>query len=489
MIRPAAAQSPTCTPSEVSNVLLDVARQANEQVCVVRRLRKQHSADLSVSEKEWIDNAVQNTIESITGTAKLAEPVPESAHVRSRWFPDSSILQRLRWLMQDSPQVTADSAQLLLAIQSLNNAMSILSSCEGRKPPVLESSSHELSQFINRRRLAVKNHVVPTAGEPPGCIDKGKLRDMSLNTQPVIESMPTDVPFEHTCTMETASEQLDKRKSMEVVNGAETSAVDYLQRIGRVLDHDTYLEETVEWGSEYKLPLMVETAEIWRRKTETAISVATNQYPHQEQPIWGEEANQDCNNIEGPEGYSTSPGAVSDSRLAVSAEIIATTPRQQLDRIYASSSGPTFRRMEHTTAIPPSPVPHQLTALNVFPSEIPRRKPLATRTSFSSSQLTGGSASSANEWRSDGTEYTRLRHTLRAQSPFQDADKEVVSPEEDESTLRRRLGAAVSKLSSERPSVLAGNDSTASIAIIPAPTYGMTRGRAWLERRAESQGW
>src|SRR5262249_9160640 len=123
VIRPEGIQSHSCTTSEASNVLLDAVRQANEQVCIVRRLRKQLSADLNNSEKDWIDNAIQNTIDSIAGTVDLAEPVPESVPVRQRWLPDSSILQRLRRLIQDSSQGTADSTQLLLAIKSLNNAM------------------------------------------------------------------------------------------------------------------------------------------------------------------------------------------------------------------------------------------------------------------------------------------------------------------------------------------------------------------------------
>jgi hypothetical protein len=153
-----------CAASEWAKVLLQTAQQVNDQLHSVRTLRRQRSSNLSESGKEWIDRAISHTSIAVSTTAHLAEPVPEHASGRRRRLPEASFLRYLRHLISDSSQVTAQLAQLSIASQSLNTAMSILLSCESHKSnstrevtktdrsQALGASLQELSELMNRRR-------------------------------------------------------------------------------------------------------------------------------------------------------------------------------------------------------------------------------------------------------------------------------------------------------------------------------------------------
>jgi hypothetical protein len=130
-----------CATSDQSKVLLEITQDINEQICIVRKLRQQRSGNLSISEKSWIDNATDDTTTTISGIANFIEPMPETASPERRRLPGSSFLQQLRYLIKDSPQLPAQVARLSVAAQSLNTAISIMSDCaDGSSQSQVEST-------------------------------------------------------------------------------------------------------------------------------------------------------------------------------------------------------------------------------------------------------------------------------------------------------------------------------------------------------------
>jgi hypothetical protein len=238
-----------CAASERAKVLMQTGQQVNNQLHSVRTLRRQRSSNLSQSAKEWIDGAISHSSTAISTTAHVAEPVPEHTSDRRRRLPEASFLRHLRHLISDSSQVTAQLAQLSIASQSLNTAMSILLSCESQKSdnmreavekdrsPVLDASLQELCELMNRRR---KVKAAP--------VDYSLLPSSTL-------------PF-------SANEDFASQATTNVAgdgNPAEGLADDVFDTL---IDH--------------KLVLIIEAVEMWRKAAEEALETATQKFSEDE---------------------------------------------------------------------------------------------------------------------------------------------------------------------------------------------------------------
>ncbi|EXJ73471.1 uncharacterized protein A1O5_03232 [Cladophialophora psammophila CBS 110553] len=486
LIGSSVAQSGVCISVERSNVHLDAVLQANDRVSLHPRLQKLFSADLGACQEDRIDNAIQDTKDGTAAAIKLPEPALESVGVRPKWNPDSSLLQRLKWSTKASSGTTDHSQQLSLVSRPLNDAMETLYTCEQRKSPSPELS-FELSEFLNRRRRPATDHSPHSLGGPSGCRDNDNQRDVHSGSKQAAEPRLQVRPSEHPRTMETGTVQLRKINSLGTINNGYASHTDYLQRVGRALDCEAATGKALtdlHKSLDCRLSLEVEAAEIWRHNTETALATTQNCI-YREQSAKGEEEHQSIiNSGEYRETSSTSTEVFSDDQPAVSTDECPVTQRQEID---ASRLKLMSTRVTHTISSPSSPLAHPSPTVNHLPYKVPRRKPLPTMASFSSSQSTVGALSSANGWNSAGTEDSHFMHNPRTQSSFQDADKHVVPPAEETMRPMAHHDASAPHPSFEQYSALKGSGSTVSVSIVSAPTYHMTRGRAWLERRAQDQ--
>lgn len=232
-----------CAASERAKVLLQTGQQVNDQLHSVRTLRRQRSSNLSQSAKEWIDGAISHSSIAVSTTAHVAEPVPEHASDRRRRLPEASFLRHLRHLISDSSQVTAQVAQLSIASQSLNTAMSVMLSCESQKSdnmkeavgkensPALDASLQELSELMNRRR--------------------------KVNAAPEDYSLIPSSTFPFSANKDFASQARTKVAADR--NSAEGLADNVF---------DTFLID-------HKLVLTIEAVDMWRKAAEEALETAT----------------------------------------------------------------------------------------------------------------------------------------------------------------------------------------------------------------------
>ncbi|OQV00391.1 hypothetical protein CLAIMM_05892 [Cladophialophora immunda] len=481
------AHSGICAAGEFPDMHIDTVLEANERASIVSNLRSRLSADLSPYQKYCVDNAIQTTKNAIDAAFHWPEPALESVDVRPRWFPDPSFLRRLKGLTSDLPATTAHSQQMLVATQSLNDAMEILSSCENCKSPTPQSSP-ELSEFLNRRRRSAAHNTLHSLEGGSECIGKGKQRDIQGESKPPAGSLLGAGYPERSRAEEANPAQSYQRKGMGTPINGFAPPKDYLQRIGRALDHDAALEATTtdqHNGLDYRVSLAVEAAEIWGHGTEIALAT-TQGHIHRERTIQNGDASK----------YNFDP---SESSKASSAATKVTGEDQTSD---ATDSYPipygqynaALRPMLATTIVKPrtvnvsNPVASSPLRASNQPHQIPRRKPLPIMASFSSSQSTNGALSSATDWNSSATEDTESLHSPGILPAFQDADKHVVVPAEEAARPIKHLDTSAARIPLHRYSGSTGSGSTTYIATEPAPPYHMTRGRTWLERRAETQG-
>jgi len=154
---------------EQTRDLLDSTNHVETCLEVVRTLRRQKSSHLDPTEKRWIDDVLINTEKTLGNVAALIEPARVDMQTK---FGRVGFVNRGLFVFRDSPKVGTNLSRLNLAGQSLNTAMNILCTREGRAitgpgekstlpgtdvaqqarndaqppPPYVES------EFLNRRR-------------------------------------------------------------------------------------------------------------------------------------------------------------------------------------------------------------------------------------------------------------------------------------------------------------------------------------------------
>lgn len=155
---------------EQTRDLLDTTKHIDDSMRNVRIVRRQKSALLTATEKEWIDREISNSEKAVSDVARLIEPARVDMQT-SKSTKDIRFKNRLMFVLKDSPNVAVQLTKLSIATQGLNAAMGVLCNREGygilgklnrgtvkrtdrrssspsKRPP----PSYELSEFMNRRR-------------------------------------------------------------------------------------------------------------------------------------------------------------------------------------------------------------------------------------------------------------------------------------------------------------------------------------------------
>lgn len=154
---------------EQTRDLLDSTKHVDTSLQAVRTLRRQKSCHLDVIEKRWIDEVLINTEKTLGNVATLIEPARVDMQTK---FGRVGFVNRGLFVFRDSPKVGTNLSRLNLASQSLNTAMNILCTREGRAvtSPTEKNAPHRSdsanqtrndaefpppyieSEFLNRRR-------------------------------------------------------------------------------------------------------------------------------------------------------------------------------------------------------------------------------------------------------------------------------------------------------------------------------------------------
>jgi hypothetical protein len=157
---------------EQTRDLLDTTKHIDDAMRNVRIVRRQKSALLTATEKEWIDREISNSEKAVSDVARLIEPARIDMQT-SKSTKDIRFKNRVMFVLKDSPNVAVQLTKLSIATQGLNAAMGVLCNREGYKslrtlnggtakridrrsssPSKKAPPSYELSEFMNRRRRA-----------------------------------------------------------------------------------------------------------------------------------------------------------------------------------------------------------------------------------------------------------------------------------------------------------------------------------------------
>jgi hypothetical protein len=155
---------------EQTRDLLDTTKHIDDAMRNVRIVRRQKSALLTTTEKEWIDREIKNSEKAVRDVAALIEPARVDMQ-KSNNTRDITFKNRMLFVLRDSPNVAVQLTKLSIATQGLNAAMGVLCNREGHadvgkldaltvkrldrrssSPAKKAPPSYELSQFMNRRR-------------------------------------------------------------------------------------------------------------------------------------------------------------------------------------------------------------------------------------------------------------------------------------------------------------------------------------------------
>jgi hypothetical protein len=156
---------------EQTRDLLDTTKHIDDSMRNVRVVRRQKSALLTATEKEWVDCQIKNTEKAVRGVAALIEPARVDMQTKSNSTKDIRFKNRVMFVLRDSPNVAVQLTKLSIATQGLNAAMGVLCTREGgggleklkrrtvkhidrrsSSPSQKAPPSYELSEFMNRRR-------------------------------------------------------------------------------------------------------------------------------------------------------------------------------------------------------------------------------------------------------------------------------------------------------------------------------------------------
>lgn len=157
---------------EQTRDLLDTTKYIDDSTRHVRLVRRQKSALLTATEKEWIDGQIRNCEKAVRDVAALIEPARVDMQTRSNNTRDIRFKNRVMFVLRDSPNVAVQLTKLSIATQGLNTAMGVLCNREGyggvgkskgaavpridrrsSSPSKKAPPTYELSEFMNRRRM------------------------------------------------------------------------------------------------------------------------------------------------------------------------------------------------------------------------------------------------------------------------------------------------------------------------------------------------
>lgn len=242
--------------TEQAHDLLDSANHVSSSVETVRSLRHQKSGLLQAGEKRWVDRVINDTEKTLNNVASLVEPARVDMQTK---FGKIGLVNRALFVFRDSPKVATNLARLTLTSQSLNTALTMLSSREGAHPkttragqdsgpspsePIIQIQeainlppSYQESEYLNRKRLSRSNPsstslreiFAPTATSVPPPVP---LDSKPTAFRPVLASFP-ELPAHQTSEPRTYEEPSDYkykpyRRPLEIpyLDGAHSQVFD-----------------------------------------------------------------------------------------------------------------------------------------------------------------------------------------------------------------------------------------------------------------------
>lgn len=162
--------------TEQTHNLLDSANHVSSSVETVRSLRRQKSGLLQAEEKKWMDRVISDTEKTLNSVASLVEPARVDIQTN---FGRIGLVNRALFVFRDSPKVATNLTRLTLTSQSLNTALTMLSSRESTHPKATRACqdsgsspsgaviqiqeatkpppSYQESEYLNRKRLSRSN--------------------------------------------------------------------------------------------------------------------------------------------------------------------------------------------------------------------------------------------------------------------------------------------------------------------------------------------
>lgn len=184
---------------EQARDLLASTKHVAKAIETTRTLRRQKSAHLASTEKEWIDSTIEDAERTLNNVAALVEPVRVDMQTK---FGKIGLVKRGMFVFRDSPKVLTHQSQLNMTHVSLVNALNILSQRQAQLLPPASPAldrrasyatlpkppTYEESEFLNRRRGKLKpkpsqvNLVEETLDMANSIVDNGLESQQGSNS-------------------------------------------------------------------------------------------------------------------------------------------------------------------------------------------------------------------------------------------------------------------------------------------------------------------
>jgi hypothetical protein len=158
--------------TEQAHDLLDSACHVTASVETVRSLRRQKSGLLGADEKKWVDRVINDTEKTLNNVASLVEPARVDMQTNDGKI---GLVNRALFVFRDSPKIATNFARLTLTSQSLNTALTMLSSREGTQTGAIRHHQSELS-LSTKVPLTQESLLLPPSYQESEYLDRKRLQ-------------------------------------------------------------------------------------------------------------------------------------------------------------------------------------------------------------------------------------------------------------------------------------------------------------------------
>jgi hypothetical protein len=158
--------------TEQAHDLLDSACHVTASVETVRSLRRQKSGLLGAEEKKWVDRVINDTEKTLNNVASLVEPARVDMQTNDGKI---GLVNRALFVFRDSPKIATNFARLTLTSQSLNTALTMLSSREGTHPGAIRHHQSELS-LSTKAPLTQESLLLPPSYQESEYLNRKRLQ-------------------------------------------------------------------------------------------------------------------------------------------------------------------------------------------------------------------------------------------------------------------------------------------------------------------------
>lgn len=201
---------------EQARDLLASTKHVAKAIETTRTLRRQKSAHLASTEKEWIDSTIEDAERTLNNVAALVEPVRVDMQTK---VGKIGLVNRGMFVFRDNPKVLTHQSQLNMTHVSLVNALNILMQRQAQLLPAPSPAldrrasyatlprppTYEESEFLNRRRgkLRPKSSGVSLVEEATdmahSIIDDGQSSEQASHSARfnarLLSPLPPPVPY------------------------------------------------------------------------------------------------------------------------------------------------------------------------------------------------------------------------------------------------------------------------------------------------------